>query len=114
MTCTCPGTSRARDRQVLSDVRRFVQHLRARGIVPRVDARPQAVPLVDGFLQWMHVHRGVSACTLTAYGSYVGDLVRVLGDDPRALGPAGSAAGLAAGFGPLLAVWLAGGIGGGV
>jgi len=69
VTCTCPGTSRARDRQVLSDVRRFVQHLRARGIVPRVDARPQAVPLVDGFLQWMHVPRGVSACTLTAYGS---------------------------------------------
>jgi len=84
VTCTCPGTSRARDRQVLSDVRRFVQHLRARGIVPRVDARPQAVPLVDGFLQWMHVHRGVSARTLTVYGSYVGDLVRVLGDDPRA------------------------------
>lgn len=80
-TCTCPGTSRNRARQVLSCVRRFVQHLRERGIVPLVEAPRQ--PLVEGFLQWMSVHRGVVEGTLASYGSYVGDLVRFLGDDPQ-------------------------------
>lgn len=83
-TCTCPGTSRNRNRQVLSCVRRFVQHLREQGVVPIAQARPQPVRLVEGFLQWMRVHRGVVENTLTSYGSYVGDLVRFLGDDPRA------------------------------
>ena len=83
-TCTCPGTSRNRARQVLSCVRRFVQYLRTQGIVPIGAARPPAVPLVERFLQWMQVDRGVVASTLTSYGRYVGDLVRVLGDDPRA------------------------------
>ncbi len=32
--CTCPGTSRNRARQVLSCVRRFLQHLRREGVVP--------------------------------------------------------------------------------
>jgi hypothetical protein len=36
------------------------------------------------FLQWMKVDRGVVESTLRSYGSYVGDLVRFLGDDPRA------------------------------
>ena len=82
-TCTCPGTSRNRARQVLSCVRRFVQHLRERGIVQLVEAPRQPVPLVEGFLQWMRVHRGVVEGTLASYGSYVGDLVRFLGDDPQ-------------------------------
>jgi len=83
-TCTCPGTSRNRARQVLSCVRRFVQHLRERGIVQLVEAPRQPVPLVEGFLQWMKVHRAVVETTLTSYGRYVEDLVRFLGDDPRA------------------------------
>lgn len=82
-TCTCPGTSRNRARQVLSCVRGFVQHLRERGIVPLVEAPRQPVRLVEGFLQWMRVHRGVVEGTLASYGSYVGDLVRFLGDDPE-------------------------------
>ena len=82
-TCTCPGTSRNRARQVLSCVRRFLQHLRERGVVPIVEARPHPVRRVQGFLRWMQVHRGVVESTLTSYGSYVGDLVGFLGDDPR-------------------------------
>jgi len=81
-TCTCPGTSRNRARHVLSCVRRFLQYLRERGIV-RVEARPHPARWVQGFLRWMHVERGVVESTLTSYGSYAGDLVRVLGDDPR-------------------------------
>jgi len=82
-TCACPGTSRSRARQVLSCLRRFLQHLRQRGVVRSLEARPQHVRLVEEFLQWMRVHRGVVETTLTSYGSYVGDLVRVLGDDPQ-------------------------------
>ena len=82
-TCACSGTSRNRARQVLSCVRRFLQHLRERGIVQTVEARPQPVRLVQGFLQWMKVDRGVVDTTLSSYGSYVGDLVRFLGNDPR-------------------------------
>ena len=81
--CTCPGTSRNRARQVLSCVRRFLQHLRQRGVVQSVEVRPQPVRLVEDFLHWMKVHRGVVETTLTSYGGYVEDLVRVLGDDPQ-------------------------------
>jgi len=82
-TCTCLGTSRNRGRQVLSSVRRFLQHLRQRGVVQSAEARPQPVRLVQEFLQWMKVHRGVVDTTLTSYGSYVGELVHVLGADPQ-------------------------------
>jgi hypothetical protein len=34
-------------------------------------------------LRWMHIDRGAVETTLTSYGSYVGDLVHFLGDDPR-------------------------------
>jgi integrase/recombinase XerD len=81
--CTCPGTSRNRARQVLSCVRRFLQHLRQRGVVQSVEARPQPVRLVEDFLRWMKVHRGVVETTLTSYGGYVEDLVRVVGKDPQ-------------------------------
>lgn len=82
-TCTCPGTSRNHARQVLSCVRRFLQYLRERGVVQVVEARPQPVRWVQGFLRWMRVDRGAVETTLTSYGSYAGDLVRFLGDDPR-------------------------------
>jgi site-specific recombinase XerD len=82
-TCTCPGTSRNRARPVLSCVRRFLQHLREHGVVQIVEARPHPVRRVQGFLRWMQVHRGVVESTLTSYGSYIGDLVGFLGDDPQ-------------------------------
>ena len=44
-TCQCPGASRNRARQVLSCVRGFLRHLRARGVTP-VEARPQPVGAV--------------------------------------------------------------------
>lgn len=81
-TCRCPGTSRNRSRQVRSCVRGFLRHLRERGVI-LVEARPEPVPSVQAFLRWMRVDRGVVESTLTSYGGYVGDLVRVLGDDPR-------------------------------
>ena len=81
--CMCPGTSRNRARQVLSCVRRFLQHLRQRGVVQSLEVRPQSVQRVEDFLQWMKAHRGVVETTLISYGSYVGDLVRVLGNDPQ-------------------------------
>ncbi|MFN0096075.1 MAG: tyrosine-type recombinase/integrase [Dehalococcoidia bacterium] len=80
-TCQCPA-SRNRSRQVRSCVRGLLRHLRERGVIP-VEARRQPVRRVQEFLRWMRVERGVVESTLTSYGSYVGDLVRALGDDPR-------------------------------
>lgn len=81
--CACSGTSRNRARQVLSCVRGFLQYLRERGVVERFEARSESVPLVQEFIQWMEVHRGVVETTLSSYAFYVGELVRYLGDDPR-------------------------------
>ena len=53
LTCTCPGTSRNRAREVLSCVRRFLQHLREQGVVPIGEVQPQPVVLVEAFLEWM-------------------------------------------------------------
>ncbi|HEX9725378.1 MAG TPA: hypothetical protein VGC53_13960 [Vicinamibacteria bacterium] len=68
-TCKCLGTSRNRHRNVLSCVRRFLQHLRERGVVPIAEVRLQRARLVERFLQWMKVDRGVVESTLRSYGS---------------------------------------------
>lgn len=82
-TCRCPGTSRNRARQVRSCVRRFLRHLREQGVVQVDEARPHPGRWVQGFLRWLHVDRGAVESTRASYGSYVGDLIRFLGDDPR-------------------------------
>jgi len=81
-TCRCPATSRNRTPEVLSGVRGFIRHLRERGAV-QVEAHPQRVGRVQGFLRWMRADRGVVESTLSSYGGYAQDLVRFLGDDPR-------------------------------
>jgi len=81
-TCRCQGTSRNRAPEVLPGVRGFLRHLRERGVV-QVEARPQPVRWVQGFLRWRRVDRGVVESTLITYGAYAHDLVRFLGDDPR-------------------------------
>jgi site-specific recombinase XerD len=81
--CTCPAASRSRARQVRSCVRRFLQHLRRRRVVQVVAGRPERARLVQDFLHWMKVHRGVAESTLTSYGSYVADLVGFLGSEPQ-------------------------------
>jgi hypothetical protein len=55
-TCRCPGTSRNRARQVLSCVRRFVQHLREQGVVHR-----RLLDVPAPFRLWFHSDGGLSA-----------------------------------------------------
>ena len=74
---------RPRARQVRSCVRRFLQHLRRRGVVQGAASRPERARLVVDFLHWMKVHRGVAETALTSYGSYVEALVGCLGSDPQ-------------------------------
>ena len=81
--CRCPHTSRDRGHHVVSCVRVFLRHLRARGVVQIVDASPQPRPLVSGFLEWMRVHRGAVDTTLRSYSLYVTNFVGFLGDDPQ-------------------------------
>jgi site-specific recombinase XerD len=82
-TCRCPDTSRNRDRQVGCCVRRFLQHLRSRGASPS-EVLPQLPSVVQRFLRWIQAERGVSESTLTSYGGYAADLVRMVGDNPQA------------------------------
>jgi len=81
-SCRCPGTSRDRGRHVVSCIRVFVNHLRARQIV-ETPAPPEPNLLVRKFLDWMSAERGVVDTTLTSYRHYVTQLVDSLGDDPQ-------------------------------
>ncbi|MBN4059064.1 tyrosine-type recombinase/integrase [Endomicrobium sp. AH-315-J14] len=81
--CECPGTSRNRDRHVISCVRVFVHRMRERGVIRTVAGRPAApAALVGGFCRWLRDDRGVVDTTVRSYRQYVGDLVDHLGDDP--------------------------------
>lgn len=82
-SCRCPGTSRDRGRHVVSCIRVFLNHLRARQIV-ETPAPPEPKLLVREFLGWMSAERGVVDTTLTYYRYYVTELVDSLGDDPQA------------------------------
>jgi len=81
--CSCPVTSRHRDRSVMSCVRVFLHHLREQGQVPAADSPAEPSLLVGEFLQWMRVHRGAAERTITAYRLYVTNLADFLGDDPH-------------------------------
>ncbi|MGH9364682.1 MAG: site-specific integrase [Thermoanaerobaculia bacterium] len=81
--CRCPGTSRNRDRSVVSCVRVFLRYLRERGNVPTADARQEPSASVREFLRWMRAHRSAVETTITSYRLYVTSLVDFLGDDPR-------------------------------
>jgi len=81
-SCRCPGTSRDRGRHVVSCIRVFLNHLRARRIV-ETPAPPEPSVLVREFLGWMSAQRGVVDTTLTSYRHYVTQLVDSLGDDPQ-------------------------------
>jgi integrase/recombinase XerD len=83
LRCRCAGTSRNRDRGVVSCVRVFLQYLREQGNVPTADAPQEPTALVREFLRWMRAHRGVVETTLTSYRLYLTSLVDVLGPDPH-------------------------------
>jgi integrase/recombinase XerD len=83
--CRCPDTSDNRSPRVLSCLRRFLHYLRERGHLPRwTEPGPVRPFIVQRFLQWMKVHRGVVDKTLSRYGDLVADLVAALGDVPEA------------------------------
>jgi len=81
--CKCPGTSRNSGRHVVSCVRVFLRHLRERGVVQTVAARPEPGTLVGEFCRWLRADRGVVETTLSSYQLYVTNLVDFLGAEPR-------------------------------
>ena len=81
--CQCPGVTRERD-PVLCYLRGFLRHVQANESVRSRPPPRVYPPLVQGFLAWMKVHRGVVETTLVSYGRYATELVEALGEDPSA------------------------------
>lgn len=82
--CRCPGPSRGKSPPILRWVRRFVEHLECKGVVPKFEgASSRACPsLLRSFLAWMSRHRGVVEATLRTYERHLSQLLEALGDDP--------------------------------
>ena len=84
--CTCPeadGCGQRLSRRYVSRVHRFVEHLRAGGLVPA--SRPLTPPIpeaLNGFQEWLRRHRGLAVSTITRYQMLVAKMLPALGADP--------------------------------
>ncbi len=84
--CRCPdadGRGQKLSRRYVRRVHRFVEHLRAQGLVPA--SRPVTPPIPEvltGFQEWLRRHRGLAVRTITRYQLLVAKMLPVLGEDP--------------------------------
>ncbi|MGH8605807.1 MAG: hypothetical protein ACREXR_24355, partial [Gammaproteobacteria bacterium] len=82
-TCACAHAFQGHDDYHVAGARRFIEHVRAVGVLPPIDAKPETVaPFIERFSDWMRHHRGVTESTLTNYMPLVKEFVASLGDDP--------------------------------
>jgi len=66
-------------------VRRFHEFLIADGVTHSVAPNePPTCSVLNGFKQWMKIHRGVRPVTLSGYASHIRGFVAALGNDPGA------------------------------
>ncbi len=85
--CACPGRGRhgrAPSRRCIARVRRFVTHLRDRGVVaagPAAPPREIPAPLF-GFRAWLSHHRGLAQRTIDHYEDRIATMLPALGRDP--------------------------------
>jgi len=85
--CACPGRGRhgyAPSLRCVARVRRFVNHLRRRGVVA---ATPDAPPLettgpLAGFRAWLTHHRGLTPRTIKQYEDRIESMLPALGSNP--------------------------------
>jgi site-specific recombinase XerD len=80
--CRCLDRNSRAYGDTVRGVRHFVDHLRARGVLPPPDSVPQAMPVVIAeFERWMARHRGVTHSTLRAYRPHLLALLKSLGHE---------------------------------
>jgi integrase/recombinase XerD len=86
--CTCPeadGRGQKLSRRYVRRIYRFVEHLRARGLVPASRHLTPPIPeALTGFQDWLRRHRGLAVCTITRYQMLVAKMLPALGEDPAA------------------------------
>jgi integrase len=84
--CRCPRSGaggRLPSPRYVARVRRFVERLRAQGVVPGVPVAPQLMPIpLVGFREWMLRHRGLAPSTIARYEVSVRRMLPTLGDEP--------------------------------
>jgi len=82
-TCACAHAFQGHDDYHVAGARRFIEHLRAVGVLPPIDAKPETVaPFIKRFSDWMRQHRGITESTLTNYMPLAKEFFAALGDDP--------------------------------
>jgi integrase len=91
--CTCreaDGRGHRLSRTYVARVQRFVEHLRAQGLVAvsRPLTQPTPAPL-NGFREWLRRHRGLAPCTINRYELLVAKMLPGLGEDPTHYDAAG-------------------------
>jgi len=65
----------------------FIRYLREQGALPQLPAPPSPTerwPILGAFRSWMRSQRGVADSTLDTYQTSLVDLLKALGDDPKA------------------------------
>jgi site-specific recombinase XerD len=81
--CTCERSKSGVHEHTAIGATRFVEHLRATGVLQRHVGGPDAgTVLIDRLVRWLKLHRGVSDSTATGYRSVVSAVVDDLGPDP--------------------------------
>lgn len=84
--CRCPRYSHAYPIKVLHGARVFVDYLRDARIITglRATASIQEPVLLSEFGRWMRQQRGTADATLYNYSIHIRDLLKELGEEPRA------------------------------
>jgi integrase/recombinase XerD len=81
-TCECGARNVGDYRHTRTGVRRFLAHLRTRGVLPPAPAAPPPVDLLTEFRSWMLQHRGLSRGTFAYYERALRPFLVAHGDDP--------------------------------
>lgn len=79
--CSCPKPRGRKTEDTVRGAKCFLRYLWNAGTVPRPTQQPWP-PLVQGFRDWLKIHRGASETTLSRYSAAAVEFLGELGDDP--------------------------------
>jgi site-specific recombinase XerD len=81
--CSCDRSKPGLHEHTATGASRLVRHLRVEGVLPPRAERPDAgAALIDRFIRWLKLHRGVRDTTVKGYRPIVVALIDDLGGDP--------------------------------
>ena len=79
--CRCPKPRGRKTEETVRGAKCFLRHLWDAGTVPRPTQQPWP-SLVQGFSDWLKIHRGASQTTISRYSAAAIELLSELGGDP--------------------------------